>query len=110
MATTCIYCKAKLPKGAKFCPECGEKPFQEEESKPKMFDPILKLAEAANLLKVSKSMFYLMLAERNDPIPYFSVGKDKRFITTEILAWARGRQIHGHENSGEDDAASLIAN
>ena len=94
---TCIYCKTKLPKGAKFCPECGEKPAPEEELTQKRLDPILKLEEAAALLKVSKSMFYVMLGEEENPIPYFCIGRDKRFITTELLAWAKSRQVHSSD-------------
>lgn len=90
----CAFCHALIPEKSKFCPECGQKHIVvQEEQKVKEIPPILMVEEAAELLRVSKSMFYELLALPNDPVPWFPIGKHKRFITEELLAWAKRNQV-----------------
>jgi len=55
---TCKHCKTENPEGAKFCMDCGRKlpkPVNEAEHPfIKEVDPVLKPAEAAKLLKISR--------------------------------------------------------
>lgn len=89
----CSFCPASIPDGAKFCPECGkQQPVIVPKEEAKAIPPILKIDEAAELLRISRSYLYRLLARPDDPVPWFPLGKSKRFITEELLAWARRNQ------------------
>lgn len=92
MKIVCANCKVDLPKGAKFCPDCGA-PIPQEEKDSQKNPAILMPEEAMSFLRISRSTFYQLLGREKDPIPYFPIGKhNKRFITEEILAWAKRNQ------------------
>jgi len=86
-------CGAKIPAKAKFCPECGCSapiPDIKVEIQPiKQVAHILTVQEASEFLKISSSKLYELINE-ND-IPWFPVGSHKRFLTQELLDWARSR-------------------
>ncbi len=47
------------------------------------------IGEAAILLKISRSKIYELIS--CDEIPWFPVGSHKRFLTQELLNWAKNR-------------------
>lgn len=49
---------------------------------------IMTAPEVAELLRISLWSVY-DLSRRNE-IPHFSVGRNKRFVKSEILNWAKG--------------------
>lgn len=55
---------------------------------------ILKAPEVAEMLRISLWSVY-DLARRKE-IPNFSVGRSKRFIKSEVMAWAKG--LHTEKN------------
>ncbi len=87
-------CGAGLPKGAKFCMECGAKAPKRKPKYPTIadelyinkVDPVLTVKEAAVLLKVSEWMIYELTYQNK--IPFFQIGNRKRFRTSELLEWA----------------------
>ncbi len=54
---------------------------------------VLKLLEAAKLLQVSEKT--LWQEAKAGKIPHFRVGKQFRFIRTELLEWARSKNSPG---------------
>jgi excisionase family DNA binding protein len=58
-------------------------------------EPALTAKEAAPILKVHPSTL-LKMAERNE-IPWFPVGKRKRFLESALVAWRQSLQS-GHHN------------
>lgn len=86
-------CGAKIPLKAKFCPECGTvAPVIETkiEMQPiKQVAHILTVGEAADFLKISKSKLYELISQNK--IPWFPVGSHKRFLTQELLDWAKNQ-------------------
>jgi predicted nucleic acid-binding Zn ribbon protein len=83
MKIICTNCKADLPKDAKFCSDCGTQVPQEEKGRQKN-PAILMPEEAMSFLRISRSTFYQLLGREKDPIPYFPIGRHKRFITEEL--------------------------
>jgi len=79
-----------IPLKAKFCPGCGSPVIQPKEKN--QIPAILKANEAMEFLRISRSLFYQLLSRPNDPIPFFPMGSRKRFITDELLAWAKRNQ------------------
>ncbi len=89
----CISCKAEIKEDAKFCPECGNKVIVVQKVQEiKNVPMIMKAAEAMEFLRMSRRMFYNFLSDKHNPIPFFLVGQDKRFITSELINWAKSRQ------------------
>ena len=89
----CAYCKNKIKNNVKFCPECGQKVIVVQEIQELQEVPlVMKVGEVIGLLRTSRTMFYKLLALENDPIPFFPLGSDKRFITSEVLEWAKRNQ------------------
>jgi len=88
-------CGAKIPIKAKFCPECGipaPVPESKIEIHPiKQVPHILTVGEASAFLRISRSKLYELISTNS--IPWFSVGSHKRFLTQELLDWAR-KQIN----------------
>ncbi len=93
-------CKTKLPEGARFCPECGRQvparrePVEEtEERVVKQLDPLLKPAEAARVLKISRWMLDELRTRGVLPrecymeIPGSGKRKIIRYHTKELLTW-----------------------
>lgn len=88
----CEFCKMEIEDNVKFCPECGEKVIVVQEIQKFQDVPlVMKVDEVMDLLRVSRSLFYKLLAQE-DPIPFFCVGRDKRFITSEVIEWAKRNQ------------------
>jgi len=88
----CTQCKSDIPQDAKFCSRCGTAaPIQVPE--PKQIPPIMNVEEAMEFLRVSRATFYQLLSIEKDPLPYFNIGARKRFITDEILEWAKRRTL-----------------
>lgn len=96
MIKSCKGCNAKLSEAHKFCPECG-KPVPKEVPKVqivqevKQFPPILTIDLAAEFLKVSKCHIYTLIDYEG--LPWFPLGPGnrKRFLTDELLSWAKNR-------------------
>jgi excisionase family DNA binding protein len=91
MNKSCKECNAKLSAANKFCPECGN-PVPKEEPKVqeiKQFPPIMTLNQAAEFLGVSKCHMYSLI--KKDGLPWFPLGASKRFITDELISWAKKR-------------------
>lgn len=88
----CSFCKVDINEDAKFCPSCGEKVIRHQKVQEfKSVPMIMKMDEAIEFLRVSRSMFYRLLVE-DDPLPFFYVGRDKRFITSELVEWCKRNQ------------------
>ena len=97
----CPECKTELSEQAKFCPECGKpvpKPEPKEELKEETYSPVLKVDGAAKLLKISRCYVYTLINEEG--LPWFPIGKDKRFLASELLEWAKSRQIVNQQKAG----------
>jgi excisionase family DNA binding protein len=77
-----------MPGNAKFCPECGQAAPKPEAVQEKE-DEILTVLDVMKLLKISRNKLYEMV--RNNEIPWFPIGSDKRFIRADILAFARNQ-------------------
>ena len=91
--TECKSCKTKVSDATKFCPECGKpipKPEPKLEQNVKPMPTIMTVQQVAEFLKVSKPTVYLLIREHN--LPWFPIGQCKRFITDEIIQWAKTRQ------------------
>jgi excisionase family DNA binding protein len=91
----CAKCETNLANGAKFCAECGT-PAPKPEPKPpeqKQYPPIMTVNQTAELLRVSRCQIYVLI--KNDDLPWFPVGTRKRFITDEVIAWSKSRQVFG---------------
>lgn len=87
-------CGAAIPPKAKFCPECGiSAPVETKiEIQPiKQVSHILTVNEASELLKISNSKLYELISRKE--IPWFPVGSHKRFLTQELLDWAKNRSV-----------------
>jgi len=86
-------CGATIPAKAKFCPECGTTaPISDTkvEIQPiKQVAHILTVREASEFLKISSSKLYELISANE--IPWFPVGSHKRFLTQELLDWAKSR-------------------
>lgn len=86
-------CGAKIQNKAKFCSECGcsvPVPELNVEIQPiKQVAHVLTVSEAADFLKISTSKLYELIS-RNE-IPWFPVGSHKRFLTQELLDWAKNK-------------------
>jgi excisionase family DNA binding protein len=86
-------CGASIPVKAKFCSEYGSSvPVPEIKYKVlpiKQVSHILTVNGASGFLKISKSKLYELIS-RNE-IPWFPVGTHKRFLTQELLDWAKKR-------------------
>ncbi|EIW19500.1 MULTISPECIES: helix-turn-helix domain-containing protein [Pelosinus] len=85
-------CGITIPTKAKFCPECGTSaPVETKiEIQPiKQVSHILTVNEASVFLKISRSKLYELVSQ--DAIPWFPVGSHKRFLTQELLDWAKNR-------------------
>ncbi|WP_110954746.1 zinc-ribbon domain-containing protein [Anaerosinus massiliensis] len=88
----CTFCKKEIEDNVKFCPECGEKVIVMQELQKQQEVPMIMVTEELmRFIKVSRSMLYKLLAI-DDPIPFFFVGSDKRFITSEVIEWAKRNQ------------------
>lgn len=89
----CHSCNTELKGKTKFCPECGEKVLiVQEVEQPQTVKMILKFAEAADFLRISKPTLYDLLNDPENPIPYLPIKADKRFITSELIEWAKKSQ------------------
>lgn len=76
-------CGYALPDNAKFCPECGQAaPEPEPMPEPEKKQTFLTVAEMMEELKISRSKMYSMI--RNNEIPWFPIGSDKRFILEDV--------------------------
>ena len=98
MVKSCKECNAKLSAANKFCPECG-KPVPKEIPKVqeiKQFPPILTLGQAVEFLNISRCHIYTLI--KNEGLPWFPMGTRKRFITDELLLWAKNRSRCGGSN------------
>ncbi|EGO63595.1 helix-turn-helix domain-containing protein [Acetonema longum] len=90
----CSKCSTALNGNEKFCAECGT-PVPKPE--PKMPEPqekissIMTMSQAAKFMKVSRCQIYVLI--KNDGLPYFWLGKRRRFIKDELLAWSKNRQV-----------------
>jgi excisionase family DNA binding protein len=85
----CKYCNADIPENVKFCPECGKaSPMPDPEPEPQVqfIPPIMTIEEVAKFLKVSKPTVYNLIRKG---MPWFPVGGHRRFITDEIVEWAK---------------------
>lgn len=86
-------CGTEIPTKAKFCPECGASapiPEVKVEIQPiKQVAHILTVKEATEFLKISRSKLYELI--NKNEIPWFPVGSHKRFLTQELLEWARNQ-------------------
>lgn len=102
----CSSCKSDLNQESKFCPECGTavpKPVPVQKvSEPKVFPPILNVKEAAEFLTISTPHLYTLI--RNDDLPWFPIGTHKRFLTEELIAWAKKRMRGGDNIVSQADA------
>lgn len=49
---------------------------------------VLTTEEAAELLKISRSVMYKLLADGKGP-PSFRVGRHRRFLREDLLAWMK---------------------
>lgn len=82
----CTKCKSDLSQDAKFCSSCGlavPKPvIQEKQSIP----DIMTLNEVADFLRTSRWTIYQLLRTSN--LPFFQVGRRKRFLRSEVVKWA----------------------
>ena len=91
----CKSCKTKVQNSTKFCPECG-KPIPKEEPKPVEIKPtpptpaIMTIQQLAEFLNVSKPTVYYLIKENG--LPWFPIGQHKRFITEEVIQWAKTKQ------------------
>lgn len=78
----------------KFCPHCGkpvpkvEPPFMASEAKPP--PTIMTVQEIASFLHISKPTVYQLIKEGG--LPWFALGQHKRFITEEVIQWAKSQQ------------------
>jgi hypothetical protein len=97
-------CGANAPDGAKFCSECGKrlpkpKPAEVEIAERPIIrevDPILKPAEAARMLKISRWKLDELRLQQKLPLnSYFivpsrgeGITKTVRYRTQELLKWA----------------------
>lgn len=85
-------CGATIPQKVKFCSECGASaPIETKiEIQPiKQVSHILTVSEASEFLKISNSKLYELISQNS--IPWFPVGSHKRFLTQELLDWAKKR-------------------
>jgi len=99
-------CGAKIPIKAKFCPECGVSaplPDIKVEIQPiKQMAHILTIGEASEFLKISRTKLYELISQNK--IPWFPVGAHKRFLTQELLDWAKS-QSNQNNPAGQSSAS-----
>ncbi|WP_373325677.1 helix-turn-helix domain-containing protein [Sporomusa paucivorans] len=91
----CPECRTELTPETKFCPECGKpapkpEPVYPKVQEPKQFPPIMNIQQVSEFLCISKCHIYRLI--KNEGLPCFPVGQHKRFITEEIMQWAKSRQ------------------
>ena len=91
-------CGNILQENVKFCSECGQaapKPEMQVGEK-KVLEPIMTVEEVCALLKTSHMTINQLVAEEEDPLPFFHLTANakghKRFVTEEVLAWCKRRQ------------------
>lgn len=88
----CKYCNASISQNVKFCPECGKAspmPDPKPEIQVQIVPPIMTIQELAKFLRISKPTVYQLIREG---MPWFPICGHKRFLTDEILLWAKSRQ------------------
>lgn len=93
MILKCHFCNAEIKINAKFCPECGQKVVIIQQAQPQqVVKMILTIDGAADFLSVSKPTIYKLMSLKSNPLPFFPMCSDKRFITSEIIEWAKKNQ------------------
>lgn len=104
MSKTCPQCQAKVPDKAKFCPECSnpvtELPEAQERVVIRVVDPILKPKEAAQLIKIDRTMLDELRKQGKLPKncyfeipPVFGSGQRKiyRYRAKELIEWTQSQ-------------------
>ncbi len=101
----CPACHTELNMNSKFCPECGKpvpKPEPEPQiskaEEPKYYPPIMTIDQTADFLHISRCNVYTLI--NKEGLPWFPLGRDKRFLADEVLQWAKGRQIIASQKAG----------
>jgi predicted DNA-binding transcriptional regulator AlpA len=89
----CVGCKTRVEEKTKFCPECGKQIPKIEIAPENKTKGILfaTLEQISDILQISKPTTYKLI--ENDNLPWFPIGRDKRFIVPEVLRWAINRQV-----------------
>jgi len=92
----CEKCGIHLTEGINFCSECGTpvpkpQPKVQDIQGKREFPPILTVDLAAEFLCVTRCHIYTLI--KTDGLPWFQMGKSKRFITDELINWAKSRQV-----------------
>lgn len=58
-------------------------------------DRILSVDEACKFLRIKRSLFYTLLADKENPIPSIKIGGRRCFLQSSILNWAKSNETHG---------------
>jgi excisionase family DNA binding protein len=97
-APRCKRCNAEAPEGSRFCPACGKRipkpkvrPTIDDQIIIKQTDPILTVKGVCDFFHISECKLYDLMRQKK--IPFFFVGEHKRFLTNDLIEWARDQEM-----------------
>jgi excisionase family DNA binding protein len=95
---TCKHCNIPAPEGSRFCPACGKRipkpkmqPAIDDQLVIKQTDAVLTVKGVCGFFHISEWKIYDLMKQHK--IPFFMVGEHKRFLTSDLIEWARDQEM-----------------